>query len=389
MSRKSLIVIGIVIGVLIILRLILPSIILNYANRSLSEIRGYYGHVQDIDLSLYRGAYQIDSIYIHKKDSATGELTEFFSARRIDLSIEWRALFQGSLVGEMVFYAPKLVFTKDKAELGDVAKDTNVFRKILRDFMPFKVNRFEVQNGRIHYVDHTTNPKVDLFLHDTYILAKNLKNTEEKGEELPASVIAHAQAYEGKLTLEIDLDALAENPTFDLNAEIEGANLVQMNPFFIAYGNFDVSQGTFGLYTEVAAAENKFKGYVKPLIKDLKVSGTEDRDEGLWQQAKEKVIDLAGEVLENPRKEQVASKVPFEGRFDNPNIDTWEAIFELLRNAFIEALMPSIDYEIDINSPQTATVPEEKKGFFQRLFSKSKKESEREDSGIKEYSTAD
>lgn len=69
----------------------------------------------------------------------------------------------------------------------------------------------------------------------------------QEGEKLPSSVHATAHAYGGTLTLDMDLDALNAHPTFDLTAEIEGANLPAMNDFFVAYGKFDVSQGTFGL----------------------------------------------------------------------------------------------------------------------------------------------
>ena len=44
--------------------------------------------------------------------------------------------------------------------------------------------------------------------------------------------------------------------------------------FFKAYTNFDVPTGTLGLYTEVTSKDEKFIGYVKPIIKYLKVIGT-------------------------------------------------------------------------------------------------------------------
>ena len=69
----------IVVAILIIIRLILPYVVLHYANKTLANVPGYYGHIEDIDLSLYRGAYQIDSIYLDKKDSATGKQTDFLS----------------------------------------------------------------------------------------------------------------------------------------------------------------------------------------------------------------------------------------------------------------------------------------------------------------------
>ena len=400
--KKKYIIIGSIILLLIILRLLLPYIVLRYANNTLANMNGYYGHVQDIDIALYRGAYQLNNIYINKLDSATRKQTEFFKAQTIDLSVEWRALFEGSLVGELELLSPKLVFTKDKAEIGQVAKDTNDFRKVLKDFMPLKVNRFEVHNGSIHYVDSTSAPKVDISLKNTYILARNLKNTSDKKEKLPSSVVARANAYGGNLSLNMKLDGLAKEPTFDLTAQMTSANLVDLNDFFKAYGKFDVSKGSLALYSEFAADNGNFKGYVKPIVKELQVKGTEDKHDPFLQKAKETVIDAAAHVLKNPKKKQVATKVNVEGSFHDSHTDIMGAVWEVLKNAFIEALLPSVDNEIDISS--ASEVPQdEKKGFFKRLFGgkdddKKKeaqekeikeKEEKRKKEGLERFKTAD
>lgn len=372
-KRRRLWIWGSILLLLIVLRLLLPAIVLHYANKQLAAMDGYYGHVDDIDIALYRGAYQLDSIYLNKKDKA-GKQTRFFSARTVDLSVEWQALFDGSIVGELEFYEPRLIFTKDKSEIGQVAKDTADFREILKDFMPLKVNRFEVFNGSVHYADGTTTPKVDISLKNMHVLATNLKNTEDKVEKLPSTLTASANAYEGDVSLKMKLNGLAKTPTFDMNAEIKHANLVKLNDFFKAYGKFDVNRGTMSLYTEFAAANGKFVGYVKPVIKDLDVLGPEDADDGFWQQAKEAIVGLAGNILTNPKKDQVATKVPIEGSFNNSSIDNMEAIWELLKNAFIKALLPSVDNEISLQSVQSLpTEPEKKRGFFKRLFGGKKK----------------
>ena len=236
----------IIIVLLIVLRILLPYILLSYCNKSLSELNGYYGHIEDIDVSLYRGAYQINNMYLNKVDAATHKQTEFFKVNNIDLSVEWKALFHGRLVGELVFNSPKIIFTKDRTEISDVKKDTNDFRKVLKDFMPLKVNRFEVNNGSIHYVDAGATPKVDISIQQAHILAQNLKNVEDNKTELPSPITATANVYGGTLSLNMKMDALAQKTRFDLNAEIKNANLVSFNDFLKAYGGFDVNKGTLG-----------------------------------------------------------------------------------------------------------------------------------------------
>ncbi len=343
-------IIAVIVLLLIILRLLLPSIVLKYCNKSLAEMHGYYGYIQDIDIALYRGAYQINNMYLNKIDSASGKQTDFFKVNNIDLSVEWKALFHGSLVGELVFNTPKLVFTKDKTEIGDVKKDTNDFRKILKDFMPLKINRFEVNHGSVHYADEGATPKVDISVQDAYILAQNLKNTDDNKTALPSPVTAHANVYGGTLSLNMKMNALAKKSTFDLNADVKNTNLVMLNPFLKAYGGFDVNKGTFGLYTEFAAKDGKYKGYVKPVIKDLDVVGPEDRNDKFFQKVWENVVGLTGKILNNPKKDQIATKVPIEGEFGKSNTNIIDAIWELLRNAFIQALMPSIDNQINLSS---------------------------------------
>jgi hypothetical protein len=373
-TKRALKIFLIVIGVLIIIRLILPYIILHYANKTLAhDVAGYYGHVQDIDLSILRGAYQINDIYLNKKDKETGKQTDFFKASKVDLSVEWKALFHGSLVGELEFYNPVLIFTRDKTELKDVKKDTNDFRKILKDFMPLDVNRFEVHNGKLTYLDKGSSPKVDVALKEIYLLAKNLRNSYDSSKLLPASVEARAKAYEGTMTLNMQLNPLSKSPLFDLDAELRSTNLVLLNDFMKAYGGFDVNKGNFGLYTELAAKDGRFTGYVKPIIKDLDVKGKEDRKDSFFQQIWESVVGAAGAVFRNQPKDQVATKIDLEGSFRSPRTNTIDAIWEVLRNAFIQALVPSVDHQVNI-----ATVDRKKdkddKNLFQRIFKSGKKD---------------
>jgi len=195
--------------------------------------------------------------------------------------LEWGALFHGYIVGKLIFDSPKLIFTKDKTELSDVKKDTTTFRKLLKAFMLLKVNRFEAKNGSIHYADNTSKPKVDISLIQTHILALNLTNVNNN-IELPSTVTAQVSVYEGTLNFNMKLNALATHPTFDLNAEINKTNLVLLNDFLNAYGKFDVNKGTFSLYTEMAARDGKFIGYVKPEITNLKVLGPQFKHDSFF-----------------------------------------------------------------------------------------------------------
>ena len=370
-----------VVVLLVIIRLILPYVVLRLVNDRLTKIKGYYGHVEDIDIALLRGAYQLDSIYINKMDTVTQKQTPFFSAGEIDLSIEWRALFKGSVVGELVFERPMLTFTKDKVEPKKVVeKDSSSFKDLKEDLMPLQINRVEVNDGIIKYRDETSKPKVDIALTNAQILALNLRNSYDSSSALPASVHATANVYEGDFRLDVKLNPLAEEPTFDLNTEIKETNLVKLNEFFQAYAKVDVNKGRFGMYAEVAAKEGRFKGYVKPLLQDLDILGKEDRDDNILRKAWEGLVGTIGEVFENQRKDQLATKVPFEGSLKKPDTNTWQAIGAVLQNAFIRAIQPSIDQEINLAAVDTES--DKKKNLLERVFGgkdKDEKEKDKKD----------
>jgi hypothetical protein len=132
------------------------------------------------------------------------------------------------------------------------------------------------------------------------------------------------------------------------------------------------------MYTEVAAKDGGFTGYVKPVIKDLDVLGLEDRKDNFFRKVWESIAGTAGSIFTNPPKDQVATKIPFEGRLDNPKANVWLTISNTLRNAFIQAIQPSIDNEINIASVDQPRKPEKKK-FLQRVFGKDEKKKKKKD----------
>lgn len=353
---------------LIIARIALPYVVLHYANQKLAKLDGYYGHIQDIDIALMRGAYTMNNIYIDKVDSNSKERVNFFSCTKIDLSVEWKALLDKKIVAEVEFEKPIINYTLNSTIGSKKEKDTTNFITLIKDFVPLRINQFLVEHGEIHYIDVNTNPLVDIPLTDVYILGKGLTNQSEKKDLLPASIVMNSILYDGNLNVDVKLNPLNKVPTFDLNGTLTQTNLTYLNAFFTAYGNFDLKQGNMALYTEFAAKEQKFKGYVKPLIKDLDIVQFNKEEGSPLQITWEAFIGSTAEIFQNQPKGTLGTKIPIEGKFNSPEVRTWEAIISVLKNAFIEALKPNIDNSVNINNIQKP-----KDNFFTRTFKKKKK----------------
>jgi hypothetical protein len=355
------------IAALVVIRIMLPYILLHVANKRLEETKGYYGHIADLDLAIIRGAYQLEGFYLDKQDTVTEKRTPFLKAGVIDLSLEWKALFHGAIVGELVIDSAEVRFTKEAAEPADLQKDTASFADLLHDFMPLKINRLELHHGDIRYQDPTSTPNVDVQLSNVDVLATNLTNAVNEKVVLPSKVVAKAGLYGGELRFNMGIDPLAAQPTLDMNMTLTDTKLTAFNDMLKAYAGVDVNKGTMGLYTEMATRNGEFTGYVKPVIKDLDVLGPEDRGNSLFHKIYEGLVGTAGSIVTNPKKDQVATKVELKGKLNDVKTSSIYAVIELLRNAFIQALVPAIDHDISINSVGEVEKKDDR-GFIEKLF---------------------
>ncbi len=271
-------------------------------------------------------------------------------------------------MGEVNFEKPIVKYTLNKTIGKNRQKDTVDFIQLVKDFHPLKINRFTVDSGEIHYMDFNRTPNVDIFLHHLFVEARGLSNESTPNIILPANIDARGNLYDGTLNLWVQLDPLNKVPTFDLKGELTETNLVKMNEFFKAYGNFTLNQGTMSLYTEYASRDNYFRGYAKPLIKDFKVKQGEGN---IGQMTWELFVGAAAQIFKNQKKDQLATRIPVEGKYTKTDIGILDAILSLLKNAFIEALKPTIENSVNISNVKESEI---KKNFFQKIFGGEKKE---------------
>lgn len=362
---------GSLVILLLAFRIALPYIMLRYANREIDKLEGYDGNIEDLDVALLRGAYTLKGIRL---DKVNGKIpVPFFEATDIDLSVEWRALFKGGLVGEILVHDPVMNFVHGPTEATSQTGINKSWVDIVNDMMPLRLNRFEVFNGKVFYRDYHSTPKVDVGATDLHIVAENLSNAQKNEKELPGDVHATANVYGGKMLFDMDIDLLNKKPEFDAKAELTNMDLSKVNDFLKAYGNFDVSKGKFSVYAEAAAKQGRITGYTKPIFKDINaLNWKEDQEKGKpLQPVWEAMIQGASWLFKNKSKDQVATRAEFTGNIDSPDFDVWGIIGQVLRNAFIEALFPSLENTVNLSSLNKKD--DEKKGFFKQIFGKSDK----------------
>jgi len=211
-----------------------------------------------------------------------------------------------------------------------------------RDAVMLRVKEFDVTHSNFAFQDQEKSPNYTLFISDTQMKLANYSNHKSDG---PARVHLRGKFMgNGDTTLEATFVSSAQGPDFSSDVAIQNTELPSMNDLLRAYGRFDVSAGLFALYMQMAVHDGDVTGYVKPMFSDLQLyNRAKDQSKPLTKQAYQLALAVAAKLLKNPSTQQVATRVELTGRLKNPNASTWQAVVEILQNAFIQAILPGFD----------------------------------------------
>lgn len=348
MKRTTKILIAVVV-LLVIARLLLPYFVLRYINKTLTDMGDYTGHVEDINIQLIRGAYQLDNLRIRK---INGKIKEpFIFIPKTDLSVEWKSLFKGKLVSEVECYEPEINFAFSENEASSQTGANVNWTAYLKKMLPISINRFAVINGKVNLTNLVTQPRADLSLQKFQAEIRNIRNVDDTGKKLPSPVVASGDVpgYGGTMKFSANMNLLKETPDFDYNLLFTDIQLVKVNSLAREYANIDFERGTMSVYSEMAMLDGKLNGYLKPLTKGMrifKLNEHEGRSVGKF--FTELLAQVGTAVLKNQKRDQVATRIPLSGTVDNIETFTWPTIFGILRNAYIEAFRGEFDNNITL-----------------------------------------
>ena len=136
-------------------------------------------------------------------------------------------------------------------------------------------------------------------------------------------------------------------PDLDLYVKIYESQLTAMNDVLRAYGDFDVSGGVFSLVTEIHVKNDAITGYIKPFFKNMNVyDKRKDKKRGVFHQMHEMMVGGIAKLLKNRPHHEVATKINISGPVNSPKTSTVQIILELIKNAFLKAILPRFESEL-------------------------------------------
>lgn len=351
-ARATRFTIGLVVATLLTLRVGAPYFLEAVFDDALGTLPDHWGSVQDVDLALYRGRYTAHGLVVLERNADTDHAV--LALKRTEVELDWDRLLDGEIDAVVALTGPRIAIVKTKTTLQ--TGESPALRKLLLDFVPLDISRFTVDGGRFLFVDETASPRVELDLRDIHARASGLSTRPHvedrtKPGALPAHVEARASVLgQAPLTVELDLDAFATEPTFDFAMQMDQLPLTALNDVTQAYAGFDYEAGTLAFSSELAAANGALEGYAKPVLADPDVLDTDgnDEDDGILEVSWNAFVGAVSLLLENHTTDTVATRIPLEGRFDQPDVGVIATVLNLLGHAFVDTINANVEGSISI-----------------------------------------
>jgi hypothetical protein len=248
--------------------------------------------------------------------------------------------------------ATKAVELKHGKEAVKLAKDLrNAPRVVLQ------LDTLRMTNGQIGFENKAANPPYRLFMSKASLELTNLSNQADSGR----STFHSRGSFMGSGTTVISGGArpTAKPADFDVHLKLDDAKLPALNGFLQAHAGVDVAEGLFSVYSEITVKNGRVEGYVKPLIKNLKIYDRQkDKDKPLGKRVKMHILQFLANLFRNHSSHAVATVARISGPTGGPKTNEWEVIRKLIGNGLWHAVMPGFQEKPKEPDPPKAAEPD-------------------------------
>lgn len=352
--RRTGIVLISVLVLVIAARIAAPFVIKEVLNRKLGNLPEYRGSIDDVELSVFTSKFVVDGLRLDKRRG--DPKLPFLRVERMVVDYRLDELIHGRIVADVDVTEPVMNVmpeaTQKRKPKDQIKKDEEgqAITETVKTLLPTKINHLHIHEGAVRFKDSTANPPVDLKLTQLSLYIADLSNRPASTSELSTLGRISARVQNsGQLRANLRINVFAREPTFDLALELRGLDVRELKDFTRAYAKVDLEKGTAAFFTELRARNGEIHGYFKPILHNVQVLDTsgEDKHDPWYQKAWEGTVEALKDVFENhEHHDQVATRAPISGRFDQPGVGILTTVVEVVVNAFIQALTPSLEHTL-------------------------------------------
>lgn len=355
---KSKVVIFILI-VLIAIRAALPAVLLPQINSFLADFsKVYVLHIEDLDLSILRGAYRFEGVV----GSLRGQDVHFITANYIDLSLSWRELFRGEILADMVADQVKFVLTSDLIEgaKAQTAKETlEEGKKAKEKLIPFNISRIDLRNSDFQVTRLEGLPS-ELQLEMNSLEGRLNNVTPTAKDPISLFVGKGSLMNSGEIKIVGELNQRAKPLDWNFDVELKNFEAAKLNGFLKQKLPLTFDTGVLDGYVEVKSENGRVEGYVKPFLKNAHFLGDEQDFKGVKHFGIEISVATLNALLKSSADKSVATRFIFS--FDDKDGFQWNAshaISTALAHGFQDKLHPGLENIYALKLPKPDEVQSE------------------------------
>ncbi len=227
---------------------------------------------------------------------------------------------------------------KEQSEGKTASDPSHAVPEALRKMAPFDIDRIEIYDGELVFVDMSKPAKPEIWLSELEVSIENLASRAGMAEGRPVLLTARAKAQRsGEMALFVSADPWSDDLNFAGRVSLEGLATKELYGFLADAARLQIPKGTLDMYIAFTAKHGHITGGVKPILRNAEVapvaSGAVAR---LRAWAADTILSLYSDRVKG--RNAVATVVPIRGDLEGPAIKLWPAVAGLLYNAYVNGL---------------------------------------------------
>ena len=269
-SRRLIVSTAIVLCLIGAFILILPEIARRVAVNRLENVFTVPVSIGDIDVNLFTGRASVENLVIgHNKPHP------ILSLPAVAIEFLRTPLLRGQIdLASIVLQNPELLVERTGLDSYNIVKAVRLDEtpQDSRNGGAFSVNRLEIRNGEIIFIDHAQEPDYQLTLTSLNFAAGPI-STSPQASVTPTTFEAAVRIGAGSITLAGSSKQLRKPTTVELKAEISNVELQTFYAYLPYGGRLDVGNSVVNGQARYVVTDGDEKNGEHHLTADLKIGG--------------------------------------------------------------------------------------------------------------------
>jgi len=299
------------------------------------------GRFQDVAVSVHDLSYTIHGLRIEKL-GAGGAALPYFQVSRARFGLYFKELVRGHVVAAVDLDEPKMTLVSAKKQEDQGVEEAPEVGWGLEALAPFRLDRVQVKDGELLWVDASEPERPELWLHRIEGTLENFATRKALSKNEPTVLAARGVLQRsGAVSVFATADPLAKKLTFAGQGRLEGLKLPELATLMGSKSGVAPDQGELDMTVRFQAEDGRVSGGVRPILKN---AGMKPAKDGIGAKLKALLADVSLEIFSDdvPGRDAVATTIPIRGTLDDPKAQAVPTILGILRNAFVRGLQDGL-----------------------------------------------